>query len=194
MRGGVTSPLPKISFSFKLKKLMDVIHGDLLDLAELGQFDVIVHGCNCFHAMRSGIARQIALRYPNVEQADYDTERGDKGKLGSYSYATVKGKTGADFIVVNAYTQYKWSGSKDVFEYKAFDEFLNRLCGMLYAIHERKEGVINAGFPEIGCGLAKGNKKKIYSSIERFAKDCHPWASTKIVVFSNTGLDNTSLQ
>lgn len=163
---------------------MEVLNGDLLDLAEQGQFDVIVHGCNCFHAMASGIAKQIAARYPEAQKADFNTKLGSKDKLGDFSYATIKGKSEADFIVVNAYTQYKWSGSKDVFEYKAFDTFLNRLCGFLLAIHDRKGEIVTVGFPKIGCGLAKGNEKKIVSSLERFCKDCKPWASVKLVNYS----------
>ena len=37
--------------------------GDLLKLAKNGEFDVIIHGCNCFTAMFSGIAGQIRKEY-----------------------------------------------------------------------------------------------------------------------------------
>ena len=30
---------------------MFVVHGDLFKLAEQGEFDIIVHGCNCFNTM-----------------------------------------------------------------------------------------------------------------------------------------------
>lgn len=33
---------------------MKYIIGDLLKLADDGQFDVIVHGCNCFNTMGAG--------------------------------------------------------------------------------------------------------------------------------------------
>lgn len=159
---------------------MKLVTGNLLNMAENGDFDAIVHGCNCFHAMRSGIARQIAIRYPNVEQADFDTEKGSKAKLGNFSYAWVN-KGSSSFIVVNAYTQYKWSGQKDVFEYKAFDTFLNRLTGFMFAMHEHKAEVVRIGFPKIGCGLARGNEEKIMGSLKDFSRSIKPWGSVSIV-------------
>jgi O-acetyl-ADP-ribose deacetylase (regulator of RNase III) len=161
---------------------MDFVTGNLLDMAENGEFDVIVHGCNCFHAMGGGIARQIADRYPEVKEADFATKYGSKKKLGEFSYARVsKGKDNSAFIVVNAYTQHKWSGVRDVFEYKAFDTLLNRLCGFLYALHEHKGDVLNVGFPKIGCGLARGNEDRIMGSLNSFSGSISPWGCVKVV-------------
>ena len=61
--------------------------GNLLDLAEAGDFDIIVQGCNCFCAMGSGIAKEIRNRYPEAWQVDYDTEMGDMFKLGTFTSA-----------------------------------------------------------------------------------------------------------
>ena len=44
--------------------------GNLIDMAEAGEFDVIVHGCNCQNTMGSGIAKEMRARYPGVYQAD----------------------------------------------------------------------------------------------------------------------------
>ena len=65
--------------------MMKTIKGDLIKLAEEGKFDVIIHGCNCFHAMGGGIAKQLADKYPQVEEVDRQTTFGDRNKLGSYS-------------------------------------------------------------------------------------------------------------
>ncbi len=35
---------------------LNIINGDLIDLAKNGNFDVIIHGCNCFRTMGVGIA------------------------------------------------------------------------------------------------------------------------------------------
>lgn len=43
---------------------MNHIQGDLIALDMAGKFDVIVHGCNCFHAMGAGIAKTIATAFP----------------------------------------------------------------------------------------------------------------------------------
>ena len=44
--------------------------GNLLDMAERGEFDIIVHGANCICVMGSGIAREIKARFPQAAQAD----------------------------------------------------------------------------------------------------------------------------
>lgn len=45
---------------------MNQITGDLLDLAEQGHFDVILHGCNCQCTMGAGIALAIKRRFPEA--------------------------------------------------------------------------------------------------------------------------------
>ncbi len=68
---------------------MKRIEGDLIRLANLGHFDVIIHGCNCFCTMGAGIAKAIREQYPAAYEADLATEKGNRGKLGSYSSAVV---------------------------------------------------------------------------------------------------------
>ena len=139
---------------------MEIIKGDLIKLAEQGEFDVIVHGCNCFTTMGSGIARQIRESYPGAYAVDASTVNGDTNKLGTFtSFDTGK------FIIVNAYTQYLYNrpGEKnDVFEYEAFNKILTTLAASWPAAR--------FGFPLIGCGLAGGDKTKILTAIGNFAK------------------------
>lgn len=134
--------------------------GCLLSLAEDGKFDIIVHGCNCFCTMGAGIAKTIKNKYPEAYQADCNTKKGDINKLGTYSYHNT-GK----FIIINAYTQYKWSGNKDLFEYHHFNNILDILANTYSNNH--------FGFPYIGMGLAKGNKQKILDMLENFAIIVH---------------------
>ena len=54
---------------------MKSIRGNLLALARSGRFDVIVHGCNCRHAMGAGIAKQIKDSFPEAWAADLATSR-----------------------------------------------------------------------------------------------------------------------
>ena len=130
--------------------------GNLLDLAEAGEFDVVVQGCNCFNTMGGGIAREIRERYLMVALVDNETEKGDYNKLGNYTTAFT-GK----FLIVNAYTQYNMSQGTDVFEYTAFD----LLCQKLHKAY----GTKRIGLPYIGMGLAGGNKDVILEQIEYFA-------------------------
>lgn len=131
--------------------------GNLLDMAEAGEFDVVVQGCNCFNTMGGGIAREIAERYPMCAQIDGMTERGEYMKLGNWTEYDQ-----GTFIIVNAYTQYNMSTGQDVFEYPAFALILQKL--------EHNFGNKRIGFPYIGMGLAGGKKKVIIPMIEYFAK------------------------
>ena len=130
--------------------------GNLLDLAEAGDFDIIIQGCNCFNTMGGGIAREIRERYPMAALVDSETERGDYNKLGNYNTAFT-GK----FLIVNAYTQYNMSRGTDVFEYAAFELILQKIC--------HKYGDKRIGLPYIGMGLASGDKNVIVEQIENFA-------------------------
>src|SRR3954467_7348213 len=94
---------------------MKTDRGDLIGMAKSGRFDVIVHGCNCFCAFGTGVAKQIKEQLPAAFAADVATKKGDQSKLGSCSFADVGG-----FTVVNAYTQFTWSkAGKTVADYDA---------------------------------------------------------------------------
>jgi O-acetyl-ADP-ribose deacetylase (regulator of RNase III) len=132
--------------------------GNLLDLAEAGEFDIVVQGCNCFNTMGGGIAREIAERYPMCAEIDRLTERGEYMKLGNWTEFD-SGK----FIIINAYTQFNMSRGTDVFEYVAFELILQKL------IHTY--GNKQIGLPYIGMGLAGGDKEIILDMIAEFANN-----------------------
>lgn len=138
--------------------------GNLLDMAENGDFDIIVQGCNCFNTMGGGIAREIRERYPHVASVDSKTVRGDYNKLGNWTSDNVILKNGTvTFDIVNAYTQYNMSQGTDVFEYTAFQLILEKI---LFAYGDKR-----IGLPYIGCGLAGGHQDTIIQMIEYFAED-----------------------
>lgn len=143
--------------------MLNHVTGNLIDMAEQGQFDVIVHGCNCLNTMGSGIALEIRTRYPKAYDADtIATEQWKQpiAKLGNFStYATI-GK-GNPFIIVNAYTQVNFAPrGVDHFEYESFYLILRKL---------RALGPIKFGFPYIGMGLAGGDEIRIIKMLEDFA-------------------------
>lgn len=141
--------------------------GNLLDLAEKGEFDVIIHGCNCLNTMGSGIAREIRERYPDAYEADtlYDAQVGTNWrymKLGNYSATDVFVSSGK-FKIINAYTQFNFAPrGVDHFEYDSFKVILQKL----YHFY----GNYDFGFPYIGMGLAGGDKERIIASLEDFAE------------------------
>lgn len=138
--------------------------GNLIDLAEQGEFEVIVHGCNCQNVMGSGIAKEIRERYPGAYEADkLATEqwKNPVAKLGNFSTYSTIGK-GNPFIIVNAYTQIHFAPRGiDHFEYDSFAVILRKL---------EELGNVRIAFPYIGMGLAGGDKGRIIPMIERFAE------------------------
>ena len=149
--------------------MLNYTKGNLIDLAEQGQFNIIVQGCNCWNKMGSGIAKEIRLRYPAAAEVDSATKAGDRFKLGNYTVML-----GKQFNIVNAYTQYNISFGADVFEYEAFGTILDKLL-------EQYPGC-RFGFPMIGMGLARGDEKRIIPMIEQFALNVEATGGTATLV------------
>ena len=141
---------------------MNIINGDLLLLANTGSFEVIVHGCNCFCEMNGGIAKSIRMHFPEAYQADLATERGSREKLGTYSVASVQ-RNGKQVSIVNAYTQYHWSGAGVLADYDAIRE--------VFAIIKRDFTGCSMGYPKIGAGLARGDWSVIAKIIDEQLHD-----------------------
>ena len=126
--------------------------GDLIKKALKGEFDVIVHGANCFCTMGAGVARSIKFHFPEAFRVDAGTTKGSKAKLGTFTCAEVF-NGGKPLVVVNAYTQYKFWGNKVNFNYDAFSSCLKEIRK---TFHGKR-----IGMPMIGAGLAGGNWKRI---------------------------------
>ena len=132
---------------------MKIIRGNLIQLALDGKFDVIVHGCNCLHTMGAGIAAQIRKTFPEAYEADLQTPRADRKKLGTISYATIRNIT-----VVNAYTQYNWKGAAVLVNYDAVRSAFENI--------KKKFSGLRIGYPKIGAGLAGGDWELIAKIID----------------------------
>lgn len=139
---------------------MKIVKGNLLDMAMKGDFDVIIHGCNCFCTMGAGIALQIMQRFPEADEADKQTEFGDKSKLGGYTFAKII-RGGSSFHIVNAYTQFGFG--VDQCDYNAINEVFKKI-NMTYT-------GMRIGYPKIGAGLAGGDWNVIEKLIETNLKD-----------------------
>ena len=136
---------------------MKEIYGDLLLLATPGQFDVIVHGCNCFCTMGAGIAKQIKQQFPAAFAADQQTTPKDKSKLGTYSKAQVQ-QGDSTFVIINAYTQYNWRGNGIKADYAA----IRRVFASI-AVDFSQQRI---AYPLIGAGLAGGDWQVIAGIIK----------------------------
>lgn len=141
---------------------MKIINGNLLDMFDNGDFDVIAHGCNCHHTMGGGIAAQIANRYPGIYYIDYMyTKKGDINKLGTFTSGY---PDNSDQRIYNLYTQYDFGGKGIFVNYNALS-----LC--LYKLNAIEKGK-KVGLPLIGGGLAGGDEQTIKDIMERQMKDC----------------------
>jgi O-acetyl-ADP-ribose deacetylase (regulator of RNase III) len=166
------------------KSALIKVKGNLLDMADAGDFDIIIQGCNCFNTMGAGLAPQIARRYPLAEAVDSDTRKGSISKLGNWTMAwsTNDNPNQKEFRIINAYTQYSTSRQgEDVFEYAAFELILRKLA------HEYG-GSYRYGLPYIGMGLAGGDKRRIMAMIENFAHEISAKGGTVTLVDTTMGL------
>lgn len=160
--------------------------GNLIDLAEKGEFDIIVHGCNCQNTMGSGIAKEIRERYPQAYEVDtkFSQMHTPEEKLGKFSVALRTHDIFNDnplhqFVIVNAYTQLNFMPrGVDHFDYDAFKNILDQLDWLF----SPREKPTRYGFPRIGQGLAGGNPERIIAMLEEFAEKVSAQGGTVTLV------------
>jgi O-acetyl-ADP-ribose deacetylase (regulator of RNase III) len=139
--------------------------GDLIKMAQNGDFDVITHGCNCFSNMGAGIA--IPMKR-NFRCSDFPMERletaGDVNKLGQIEGRPINIGPEKSVVVINSYTQYYPNAKMKPLDYEALT-----LC--MRKINHRYKGK-HIGLPKIGAGLAGGDWDKIKHIIQTELIDC----------------------
>ena len=130
--------------------------GCIIRAARSGEVNVILHCCNCFHTMGAGVAKVIRDEWPGVLKVDLATPRGDRSKMGSYSYHQQGG-----LVIINLYAQYRYSRlRKQSLEYPALRRALRSAAERLRAWKEK--GVdVRIGYPLLGCGLAGGSWEQV---------------------------------
>ena len=148
--------------------MVEYVKGNLLE----SDCDYICHQVNCQGVMRSGIARQIREKWPDV----YDEYKKVCSKfvrtytdpvehmLGHIQFCC----TDSGQVVVNIFSQadYGYDGDRYT-SYDAFSNALTELKGMI-----PKGNTI--GFPKnIGCGLGGGDWRIISNMIETILGDTH---------------------
>lgn len=153
------------------------IHGDLIQLALDGHFDVIAHGCNCFSIQRAGIAAQmndtffteiypmeIDTKSPNEDEEADNFFLHKFNKLGCIDYMTFTLENSSEeirsLIVVNMYTQYNLG--KDL-NYIALELCLTKLNHIFKGM--------KVGLPMVGAGIAGGDWNKIKKIIRKTLVD-----------------------
>jgi len=138
---------------------MRVIKGDLIALAQAGEFDLIVHGCNCFCSFGAGIALQIRKTFPEAWESDKASVKGAEGKLGTVDFVPCMPPSGSFVVVGNAYTQFRYWGKRPKTDYGALRACF-REVKQLCDDHRKTYGAavpLRIGYPRIGAGLGGGD-------------------------------------
>jgi O-acetyl-ADP-ribose deacetylase (regulator of RNase III) len=140
--------------------------GDLVDALKSGEVSSIGHQANCFCTMNSGVAKAIRLAFPDAYEADCETTKGDKTKLGELSVGLHKRADDTVGLIYNLYGQYNYGyDAKGYTNYKALrGALLNMRSDLDFALG--KEDWKKVGFPKIGAGLGGGDWDTIASIIE----------------------------
>jgi O-acetyl-ADP-ribose deacetylase (regulator of RNase III) len=133
--------------------------GDIIELADQGRFDILVHGCNCFHRMRAGVAKQVSNRWPGAARVDIkETSFADRAKLGTFTVHKAETRTRRPILILNLYTQFDYGYDGKVYvDYDAVSRGFK-------LINQTWRGV-RIGIPLIGCGLAGGDWGEVWPRI-----------------------------
>lgn len=160
--------------------MLKIINGDLVQIALKGEFDAIFHGCNCFHTMGSGIARQIKREFPQAYEADLNTLHADPNKIGTASAA----ETPNGLLIVNCYTQYKYGTAQKHFIESALQVILDKTA--LVLAESKPTTRVHYGFPLIGCGLAGGDSVVVTEMLTKFAERVAEYAAVTLVLYEES--------
>ena len=143
--------------------IVNTVYGDIIKMGKDGYFDGIIQGCNCQNKMKLGLAARIARSFPEVNELDQMTTRGDISKLGTYQYIEYD-MYPRPLTVINAYTQkYYGRYGKYVSEQAVATIFHN-------LNEEFGNDSFTLGIPLIGCGYGGGD----WNIIQQIINDMTP--------------------
>lgn len=150
--------------------MVNTIDGDIISLAEAGEFDVIAHGVNCFCTQKSGLAPQMVKAFGTDKfRGEIASRKGDINKLGNIDFEYFYLDDNKKLAVVNAYTQYRYGknhadGDEAPLNYSAFSLCMKKINHIFAGKH--------IGLPKIGAGLAGGDWGRLLTIIMSELTDC----------------------
>lgn len=136
------------------------IKGDLFKEINNGRYDVLVHGCNCFNSFISDTAKRIKAIYPQAYEADKNTVKNDRGKLGGFSAGTILCNNNP-LLIVNAYTHFHYLKQYSQLDYVA----LNMVCKKIANRFSNVERII---MPNLGDGFGNGEWEDVKPIIMKY--------------------------
>lgn len=128
--------------------MIEYRQGCVVEAFKSGRYYALLHQANCFNTMNSGVAKAIREEFPMAYAADLKTIKGDRFKLGTYSYAAINELSG---YVVNLYGQYNYG--YDGTKFTLIDQLEAALAA--FGRHFRIGGELGLAIclPRLGCGL-----------------------------------------
>jgi len=118
--------------------------------------DILIHQANCFHVMGAGIASDIKNKYPEAYEADLETGKGEKTKLGMASFCDL-GSESAIKRIYNLYAQYKYGSKEKHTNYEYYWQGLTYIKNHIITTIDTWEGIV-VGVPfYMGCNRGGGS-------------------------------------
>ena len=149
---------------------MKTIEIDIFEQFEKTDNVILIAVNNCFHVMGGGIAKIIKDRYPKVYEADCATPKGDKNKLGGYSFAKVDFKHNR--YIANLYGQYTYGKNHFGDRELSYDAFYNAVQKLLKDIENSEIETVLIPWG-IGCGLAMGRWEIVKKILDTLTDGCN---------------------
>ena len=144
------------------RNTIEYVIGDLLD----AQADVICHQVNCQGVMGSGLAAQIAKRYPDVKDAYLQYCKDQTDPYHMLGNVQLVNPDGAPYRVANVFGQMDYGRQK--VRYTSYDA-LNIAFTNLNRAFKGKTLAFPHGF---GCGLGGGDWAHVLLLMEQCFTDC----------------------
>ena len=147
---------------------LQIEKGNLVDLLENGEIDLIIHQLNCLGTMSkrcsSGIAG-VLEQYPEVVEADSTYIPGDINQLGKYILIPITTKSGRKAYICNIYSQYT-VGLQNGTSPTSYLAMRTALKNASFAIRKELGKDAKVSLYPLGCGLGRANKDIVMEIIE----------------------------
>lgn len=136
--------------------------GCLIEGFKAGEVEAVAHQANCMCTMGSGVAKALREAFPEIYEADCQTQKGDLDKLGTLSWTINE-----HGMMFNLYGQfgYGYDGSQFT-DLKALESSIYTMRLFLDA-----GGVHTVGLPKLGCGLGGAQWEDVEAIIKRQLSD-----------------------
>lgn len=162
--------------------MIETEQGNLIELLENDEIDVLIHQTNCFQTMgkqsASGIAKALGEKYEAVALADLTYKEGDINQLGKYIVVPVTTESGEQKLIVNLYSQYAYGNMYGTpTSYSAMRTGLKNLSNYLRKTYGTS---LRIGTYPLGCFRGGADWSKVEPIIQKHLVDV--FQTVRIVV------------